>query len=385
MSISSATGRRLRRAGAWVLCAAVLVSAGRGRACAEEKVPAKPASDPEAEALAFARGVEDALVKSVASVRECSVTVFNLKVTQAGKPPVVLGGGSGVIVAPGGKGPFVITNEHVVKGHDALEIRTFDGKTHAMAVKDHVPKYDFALLEFKTKPKTWKAAKFGKSETLSEGQWVIATGNPFFLGRDGTCVATMGVISGLDRILGGEFEYANAIQHDAEVNPGNSGGPLWNLSGELVGINGKIASRGDRSPARPSNTGASLAIPIHMIQRYMDALLSDKVTAAAGDLGLVLVTATDPQGKAVGAKVTDMSRDCPGRANGNDAKGGGLLKGDVVEKISFAGKDVPILTASDYTIVLALYPAGTKVVVTFRREKKRMTWKGALVAAGPGR
>ena len=163
-----------------------------------------------------------------------------------------------------------MTNEHVIRGAEELQVITSDGVTYAAKMKDHVPQYDIALLDFpspKSKPKRERSAKIGKSATLIEGQWVIATGNPFFLAADGRCVATLGVVSGLGRSLKGDFTYASAIQHDAEVNPGNSGGPLWNLAGELVGINGMIRSRGDGASASPCNTGASFSIPIDQIGR----------------------------------------------------------------------------------------------------------------------
>jgi S1-C subfamily serine protease len=218
--------------------------------------PTKAAPDPLAEAYACADAVDDALVKAVASVQPSSVTVRNLKK----RPPelkdgpdfVLTSGGSGVLISWKSQGPFVITNVHVAHGADRLEIVMFDGSVYEMRLKDHVEKYDIALLEFvREKPKAPKLAKFGHSETLKEGQWVIATGNPFFLALDGRAVATLGVVSGLDRTLRGDYTYANAIQHDAEVNPGNSGGPLWNLAGELIGINGMISSRGGGSSIAP--------------------------------------------------------------------------------------------------------------------------------------
>jgi S1-C subfamily serine protease len=297
-----------------------------------------------------------------------------------------MGGGSGVIVTIKGQGPFIITNEHVVKGAAKLEIAMHDGSTWDVRLKDHVPTYDIALLEFeKAKPKVWKAAKLGKSEALVEGQWVVATGNPFFLGGDGRCVATFGVISGLNRTVGGEFMYANAIQHDAEVNPGNSGGPLWNLSGELIGINGLISSRGGGSTLGASNTGASFAIPIHLIQRYFDSLLSDKVDAAAGYLGLDVDDAKDPAGKPTGARVGKIRDDSPVKKA--DAKTNPPTAGDLITQISLGTavtmKAFPVYSASDLTNAVALFPAGTKVRIAYTRGDKKMSWSGELGGAAP--
>jgi S1-C subfamily serine protease len=353
--------------------------------------PADPsATDPIGAAHAFAEQVDAALVKSVATVRESSVTVWNLKKmpAQAGqpeRPPQRVSGGSGVLLSIKGKGPFVISNEHVVQGADVLEIVMYDGKSYPVTLKDHVKQYDIALLEFgKERPKSPRLAKLGESEQLAEGQWVIATGNPFFLGGDGRCVATLGVISGLDRTLKGDFTYAGAIQHDAEVNPGNSGGPLWNLSGELVGINGMISSRGG-SAVQAANTGASFAIPIHLIERYFDALLSDKVAASAGYLGVEVVDAKDPQGKPVGAEVRDVRSDSP--AKKGDGKAPLLEKGDVITQISLGTavtqKAYPVFTASDLTNALAPYAAGTRARISFTRAGKKLAWSGELTGAQP--
>jgi S1-C subfamily serine protease len=192
------------------------------------------------------------------------------------------------------------------------------------------------------------------------------------------------VISGLDRILGGEFEYANAIQHDAEVNPGNSGGPLWTLQGELIGINGKIATRGDGAAVGAANTGASFAVPIHLIQRYLPALVNDKVAAAAGYLGLFTESAVDAKGAAAGARVQRIAPDCPCARKSASASDAGLAVGDVVEKLSVLSgttASYEVKTSSDYVNALALLVAGTRVRITFARGPKRLSWVGELAAA----
>lgn len=348
---------------------------------------AKDPKDPDALALAFAESVDESLVKAVASVRESSVTVWSLRQpkAQAGQPPPPPrreSGGSGVVTSWKGKGPFIVTNEHVIRGADKLEIVMHDGTTWEVKLKDHVVQYDIALLEFaKDKPKTYRAAKFGKSQALVEGQWVIATGNPFFLGADGCCVATLGVVSGTERNLQGDFKYTNAIQHDAEVNPGNSGGPLWNLQGELVGINGMISTRPDGGSIGPSNTGASFSIPIHMILGYFDALLSDKVSAAAGEIGLDVVTKTDPVGKPIGLLLRDFLPGSPVNKK-SDPKAGGPAKGDILVQISLGGavsaKSYDLFSPTDLQNAVALYPPGTKVKLVFLRGKDKKSWSGEL-------
>ncbi len=353
----------------------------------------KEPQDPDALALGFAESVDASLVKAVASVRESSVTVWNLKQPQGkyGEAPPPLqrvSGGSGVVTMWKGKGPFIVTNEHVIRGSDKIEIVMFDGATFEVKLKDHVVQYDIALLEFaKEKPKAPKAARFGKSQALVEGQWVIATGNPFFLGADGCCVATLGVISGTERNLQGDFKYTNAIQHDAEVNPGNSGGPLWNLQGELIGINGMISSRPDGGSIGPSNTGASFSIPIHMILGYFDALLSDKIAAAAGEIGLDVVTKTDAAGKPVGLLLRDFLPGSPVNRKA-DPKAGAPAKGDILVQISLgssvSSKAYDLFSPTDLQNAVALYPPGTKVKLVYLRGKDKKSWSGEL-AGGTGK
>ena len=376
------------------LCAAIALAAvvGAGGAAADD-VAKRPAQTPEQLAAAFADTVDEALVRAVSSVSESSVAIWNEQEVPASsesgataKRFVRMGGGSGVLVSWKGKGPYVITNEHVIKGAAKIEVVPCDGTAYEAKLLDHVPQYDIALLTFvDPKFKVGRSAKLGKSEELKEGQWVIATGNPFFLGSDGHCVATLGVVSGLERTLRAEFTYANAIQHDAEVNPGNSGGPLWNLAGELVGINGMIATH-EGGGIRPSNTGASFAIPLHLILKYFDDLLSDKVTATAGYLGLEVSDAKDKDGNGIGCRVDDVKDDSPAKRPMKDAKTG-VAKGDLVTKLSFGSATSPqshdIHCATDFVNALALYRQGERVRISYERTKTKMVWSGTLGRVEP--
>jgi serine protease Do len=363
--------------------AVLLAAAASPAAWAKEaSAPSRPASEARAEALSVAMAVEESLVKAIATVQESSVSVFNLKRRKdapADAPAFPSGQGSGVVVSLSGR-TYVLTNEHVVKGADEIQVRTSDGRTHAMKKKDQVAYLDIALLEFSGRPKGLKGAKTGKSRTLSEGQWVIATGNPFFLGGDGRPVATLGVISGLDRILPGEFHYPNAIQHDAEVNPGNSGGPLWNLEGELVGINGKIATRSG-SHWIPCNTGASFSIPIHLVEAYLKPLLDDKLAAAAGYAGLTLTSLSDVSGQPIGAVVKTVAADCPCKVkNPKDPRDTGIQEKDVIVRVVHGGRDHPVRSATDYENLIAGVPPGTKITLHYLRSGKRQSWTGELTA-----
>lgn len=344
--------------------------------------PPAAAPDPYAAALERALGVEQQLVDTLARVRQASVSVLILKDLPGkkdadGKPERVMAGcGSGVLVTFGGK-TWIVTNHHVAGEADAVEVVTLDGTRHAAELVDTVKQYDIALLRMTQKTAGLKPVPIvpQASKDLVGGQWVLATGNPFFLAVDGRSVSTLGVVSGTDRVLGRELLYGSAIQHDAAVNPGNSGGPLWNLKGDLVGINGMIASRGGGGVGA-SNTGASFSIPIHQIQPYLTKLADAKQDAQAGFLGVACETATDAKGTPNGARVTMVHPLSPAAGPGD-----GIRVSDVIVSITVVGKSpVAVLTATDLINALTVCPAGTQVRIRYRRGRSEQTWSGKLGA-----
>jgi len=345
------------------------------------RAPATPTPE-QAACLACALGVERNLVSALATVRRHSVSVLNLRKDRHGELALA-GVGSGVLVNKSSKGTnlWVITNAHVTAGSEALDVVTSDGRTWRVTIEDQIERYDFSLLRFVDKPKGLKGVDINAaaSKGLVEGAWVLATGNPFFLALDGQPICTLGVISGTDRILGGEYFYGNAIQHDAEVNPGNSGGPLWNAKGQLIGINGKIASRPGAPGAGPSNSGASFSIPIHQVKAFLDQLVGPD-DAQSGFLGVQVETSTNGDGNPAGALVTGFERNSP--ASIGTPKDHPLAVKDVIEQITLAGKPFKILTATDLTNALVLYPNNTKVSLKYRRGSKLFTWTGVLGGGG---
>lgn len=331
------------------------------------------AADAQALDLALARGVEQNLVDALAQVRRHSVSVLNKRKDKQGNLQLV-GVGSGVIVSRAGK-LWVITNVHVTAGADGIAVVPSDGEERVVSTAEQIEKYDFAVLRFDKPPKGLKGVELkpDASQGLAEGAWVLATGNPFFLALDGQPVCTLGCISGTDRILGGEYFYGNAIQHDAEVNPGNSGGPLWNAKGQLIGINGKIATRPGPPGAGPSNTGASFSIPIHQVAAFLDKMLKPE-GADPGFLGIDAATQTNDAGNPVGARVTGFQAKSPASTGEKP-----MVVGDVIESITMGGKPaVKILTANDLTNAVVLHSAGAKVSIRFKREGKVLTWAGVL-------
>ena len=227
--------------------------------------------------------------------------------------------GSGFVISEDG---FVVTNNHVIEGADEISIEFFSGETLAAEVIGTDPKTDIALLKVKS-DKPLPFVTFGDSDTARVGDWVLAMGNP--LGQGFSLSA--GIVSARNRALSGTYD--DFIQTDAAINRGNSGGPLFNLDGEVVGVNTAILSP----------TGGSIGIGFSMasnvVKRVVDQLQQYGETRR-GWLGVRIQDVTDDVAeamgldKAAGALVTDVP---PGPAADS-----GMLAGDVIT--SFDGKEV---------------------------------------------
>ena len=370
--------RRLVRLAIWICVPSLFFAA----APVEAREPETLAPE---EALELALSIEAEVVDACERVRRSSVSVVNKAFPRRGReiiegePARPRGVGSGVLIERKGK-LWVVTNVHVVKGADEIDVVAVDGRTYPMRLHDAINLFDIALLAFLDKPKRLKPVRIdGKaSKNLEIGTWVVATGNPFSLAMEGQPVTTLGVVSGKDRILGGEFFYGNAIQHDAPVNPGNSGGPLWNLKGQLVGINGKIASWSRFRGARPSNTGASYSLPSHQDAEFLTALIDRRRDAQAGFLGVDVETATDRHGHASGARVIKVDEKRSPAAKGRTA----VRLGDVVTSVFIMQEWHRVRTASELTNLLALASTGDFLKLKYRRGRTSYVWAGRL---GKGR
>lgn len=211
--------------------------------------------------------------------------------------PNASGSGSGVIVD--GEG-HIVTNNHVVGDATEIEVRLSD-KTRLIAhVIGKDPDTDLALLKVSAdRPLT--SARFGDSTAVKVGQWVLAVGNPF--GLDQT--VTLGVVSGIGRENINLSRYENFIQTDASINPGNSGGPLFNLRGEVIGINTAIINFAQ---------GIGFAIPSNMAKQVIEQLLA-KGKVVRGWLGVGIQPLTAELAKKFGV-----------------TEGGGVLVNEVFEK-----------------------------------------------------
>ena len=200
--------------------------------------------------------------------------------------------GSGVII-DSDEG-YIITNNHVIEDAEEIKVIMFDKREMKATIVATDPLSDLAVI--KVDPGGLSTVDMGNSDKLSVGEWVVAIGSPFGLHLNHT--VTAGIVSAVGRssvISRNNFE--DFIQHDAAINPGNSGGALFNLDGELVGINTAIATDGYSR----ANAGVGFAIPINMVKRVMEDLISDgKVTR--GWLGVQIQDVDEGMAKALRLK-----------------------------------------------------------------------------------
>ncbi|MCA9472133.1 MAG: trypsin-like peptidase domain-containing protein [Nitrospirales bacterium] len=266
------------------------------------------------------------------------------------RPSRVAGTGSGVIISEDG---LIVTNNHVV-GEDTTEaeIRLSD-KTKAFArVVGRDKDTDIALLKMNIE-RTLPKAEFGKSSTLKVGQWVLAVGNP--LGLDRT--VTLGVISGIGRERLNLSKYENFIQTDAAINPGNSGGPLFNLRGEVVGINTAIIHMAQ---------GIGFSIPSDMVARIVRQL-QDHGRVVRGWLGVGIQPMTPELAKKFqvqanhGVLVNEVFEDQP-------AHRAGIKPGDIISTIGGA----PVNTPNQLSRLVALVGPGETTIVKVIRDGVEM-------------
>jgi len=332
----------------------------------EEPDDGLPFSEEERKVLGKALKLERELVRVVSKVRPCSVSIENWRSRGRGAPPMMASGGSGVIISSKG---YILTNEHVIRGAKEIWVVLLDHRRFKARYFGKDDRGDVALLKIDAKRIKYADPRKAKLSRLSAGEWVIATGNPFFLGRDGEAVVTFGAISALGRVLGGQYMYGDAIQHDAAINPGNSGGPLWDTNGNLLGINGRIQANQTGGSLRPSSSGVGYTIGIDQIRNFFGAMMEGR-KAKHGDelLGLFVETFKDRTGKPAGAKVTKVVPGSPAAS----AKGGGVRVGDIVRRITVNSRSKDVKSYNDFIRVLSPLSEGSKVTLHIIRGKKKL-------------
>ena len=268
--------------------------------------------------------------------------------------------GSGAII--NAEKGYVLTNNHVIKDADKITVQLHDGREFKAKVIGADEMSDVALIQVE-KPKNLTALKLADSDKLRVGDFTVAIGNPFGLGQ----TVTSGIVSALGRSMGSDSgTYENYIQTDAAVNRGNSGGPLINLNGELIGINTAILS--------PSggNAGIAFAIPSNMANNLVQQILEfgevrrGMLGIKGGELNADLAQAFDIEAKK-GAFISEVM---PGSA----ADKAGLKAGDVITAINGQA----ISSFAEMRAKIATSGAGTEIDLTYLRDGKSNNAKVTL-------
>lgn len=262
--------------------------------------------------------------------------------------------GSGFIISGDG---YILTNNHVVAHADKVIVRLQDRRILDAKVVGTDPTYDIALLKVNAGG-SLPTVQIGDSSTLKPGQWVLAIGSPF----DFNYTVTQGIVSAVGRNLGNQDQpYTAFIQTDVPINPGNSGGPLFNLQGQVVGINSQIYS------GTGGYQGVSFSIPIDLAMNAVNQLKT-KGYVTRGQLGVHVQPVTDDMEKAYhlrdasGAAVTDVS-------SGSGADKAGIQAGDII--LNYDGH--AIRDPSDLPPLVAMTKPGTQVPLEILRQGSKQT------------
>jgi serine protease Do len=254
--------------------------------------------------------------------------------------------GSGFIIHEQG---YVLTNNHVIEGADSIKVKLADGREFPARVVGADAKTDVALVKIEAKT-AFPFVYLGDSDKLEVGDWVLAIGNPFGLELS----ATHGIVSAKERAIGAGI-YDDFIQSDALINPGNSGGPLFNLAGEVVGINSAI---------NPNGQGIGFAVPINIAKQLLPTLEQGKVVVR-GFLGVGLQSMNQDLAQSLGLSSTEGALISGVTPDGPAAKGG-MKQGDVV--VAYNGKKIS--NANELTRVVGSTAPGTKVAMDVVRDGK---------------
>ncbi len=287
---------------------------------------------------------------------------FSLNALDSYMNPHAQSSGSGVIISDDG---YIVTNHHVIEDANSIEVVMNNNQRFFAKLIGKDPSTDLALLKIKSKNLPF--VKYGNSDQLILGEWVLAIGNPFDLNS----TVTAGIVSARARNIGilrdkNNLQIESFIQTDAAVNPGNSGGALVNLKGELIGINSAIAT------ATGSYAGYSFAIPVSLVKKIMDDLLE----YGQVQRGLLGVQIADVTAELADDEKLDVVQGVFVRSvnKGSAAEVSGIETGDVITAIN----GHTIAGVSEMQEWVARNRPGQSVQVTFRRHGNVSVVKATL-------
>ncbi len=276
-------------------------------------------------------------------------------------------GGSGFLISADG---YIVTNNHVVAGGpagdavDRVTVTLFDGKEYTADIVGRDPQSDIALLKIKATGLPFVAMADSKKSRV--GDWVIAIGNPLGLNSS----VTAGIVSALQRNIGAGGAYDRFIQTDTAINPGNSGGPLFNLKGEVIGINNRLIS------PIGANIGVGFAIPAEEAAPVIESLKKG-VRPERGYLGISITTVGEDLADALGLE-KNRGEFVQRVVAGEGGEKAGLKEGDIVLKVD--GRDVSPEATLSY--IVANIKPGTRIPLDILREGKPMRLN-AIVGTRP--
>ena len=305
----------------------------------------------ESKGLQLLEEIQDAISQLAEDVTPTVVGVSTIRqLSSPGSIPrqgrfKVPGSGSGVVIHEDG---YIVTNNHVISNGVEAEVHFSDQSTLVAEIVAQDPDTDLALLKVEADHKLLSAT-FGDSSTVKVGQWVLAVGNPFGLDR----TVTLGIVSGIGRENMNLSRYENFIQTDASINPGNSGGPLFNLRGEVIGINTAIINFAQ---------GIGFAIPSNMASRIVEQLKTGG-KVVRGWLGVGIQPLTPQLGKKFGIPdgkgilVNEVFADDP-------ADQAGIQSGDIITRIGNERLESP----NQLSRVVAGFSPGDEVLVHIIRD-----------------
>ena len=268
-------------------------------------------------------------------------------------------GGSGFLISADG---YIVTNNHVIasgpqfdKEVDSVTVKLFNGKEYDAVIVGRDPSSDVAVIKIKAVDLPFVA--MGSSKNSRVGDWVVAIGNPLGLGS----TVTAGIVSALQRNIGVGGAYDRFIQTDTAINPGNSGGPLFNLKGEVVGINNRLIG------PNGANIGVGFAIPAEEAKAVVETLRNgEKVQRGYLGIGIRPVAETDAEALGIRKNYGEVVGSVVAGQAGDKA---GLKEDDIVLKVN----GIEVTPESTLSYIVANTKPGTKIPVEILREGQAKT------------
>ena len=290
--------------------------------------------------------------KELTDAESAQLNLLRNRGRKAPETPKIEGKGSGFIADENG---YIITNCHVASGSDEINVKLYDGREFKAEIVGTDEKTDIALLKIKADGKL-PFLNFADSDKVKVGHWSIAIGAPFNLDYS----MTVGIVSQKGRSVGMNT-YENYIQTDAAINMGNSGGPLLNIDGEVIGVNDFIMTG---SAYSQGNIGLGFAIPSNMVKDVMEQLMKGGKVVRPW-VGIMMETLSPDMKKQSKIEKGVLVREVN---VGNPADKAGIEPGDVI--ISVDGS--PVAEPKDIQFAVLKHKPGDKIIFTLMRDGKKM-------------